>query len=119
VSCWDVGTGKRRWEVNRAGTEFATAVFAPDGKQFAVRLATPRGEHALELWDAATGKRVAEWQLPRGNAELKGFRPDGKLCLVSDANGLHAVAVESGKVVYSIPEGGHGPAAFAPDGKSF
>lgn len=119
LSCWDVATGKRLWAVARAGTEFATTTFAPDGKRFAIRLAVPFGEHVVELWDAATGKRVAEWHRTEGNAELKGFAPDGKLCLVADGKGLHAIEVASGKVVYSIPEGGHGPAAFAPDGKSF
>jgi WD40 repeat protein len=117
VSCWDLTTGKRLWQVRDSDAIFATTLFSPDGSVLSVQLASWAG-HRIEAWDAATGKPRPGWQ-PRTGAdiELRAFSPDGGLLLYTDGR-LHAVNMRTGRDRYTVPIS-HGPVVFSPDGKSF
>src|SRR5262249_38237141 len=87
--------------------------FAPDGKT----LATSDPDHAVRLWDVATGKE--KHRLPFA-AEALAFSPGGETLAVGLWKPVRLIAVASGKELH--PAGAHqqgvGLLAIAPDGRT-
>jgi WD40 repeat protein len=82
VVLWDVATGSARATLATAGgpiptgrffEEVAALRFAPDGRILAVA-----NGPVVQLWDAATGTRVASLAGHRGKVMCLAFSPDGK-----------------------------------------
>jgi WD40 repeat protein len=61
-------------------------VFAPDSKS----LASAGADGRIMVWDAASGKKLHEWQLP-GQATSIAFAPDSRHLSVAAGNGTISV----------------------------
>jgi WD40 repeat protein len=100
------------------GYEQGVAI-SPDRKTLAVKR-----NHAVHLYDAATGRPTGKVQYPSANpstlTDLIAFSPDGTRVVVTAAEGraLHVIDVAKGEVVRTLPHA-HVvfAAAFSPDGK--
>jgi WD40 repeat protein len=83
VVLWDAKTGKRRRHV-AAGEKIAWYRFSPDGKHLLVQTCTPTpggkrdAEYAVTLWEAATGKKLGQFDTEGGEVRKADFSPDGK-----------------------------------------
>jgi WD40 repeat protein len=60
-----------------AGEYVAAVVFSPDGRTLAAA-----DDRAVQLWDVATGKRMARLEGHEGKVKCLAYAPDGK-CLAS------------------------------------
>jgi RNA polymerase sigma factor (sigma-70 family) len=124
VVLWDAVTGKesKRWRAADAPTgpdQLSHPLFTPDGK----RLVLAEGYAQAEVWDPATGKRLALFkhagQAQGGKVSHMALSPDGRLgVMAGNAEGC-LWDVKTGKLVsrftlYSTPRG----LALAPDGKT-
>jgi WD40 repeat protein len=99
--------------------------FAPDGKSIAT---TKREAEGIILWDAADGRRRAEWEVPgRRNVCAGAFAADGRtFAAVSYLRGqaqplmLHLIDVASGRTRSTIPatQGGIFGLAVLGDGRT-
>jgi WD40 repeat protein len=56
--------------------------FAPDGKT----LATGGRDGTVRLWDAATGKEIEEFTIPKGEITSVAFSPDGQILAASSSS---------------------------------
>jgi WD40 repeat protein len=117
VRLWDLGTGKpiRQFDGHKDGVRMVA--FSRDGKTLA-----SNGEHAILLWDPATGKPIAHSlnKLQYDGLSLA-LSPDGKTVAVGGGHGsfeTHVVDLATGKEIGTCP---HKDAvwcvAFSPDGK--
>jgi WD40 repeat protein len=72
---WDLDAEKLKTKALLDGHEggVSTIAFSPDGS----RLATGTHRGRLALWDAASGRRLAEWDLSEPIVEVR-FAPDGQ-----------------------------------------
>jgi WD40 repeat protein len=97
------------------GTGSILAVaWSPDGKFLATGGAYPR----LDLWDAATGKRVASLGRVSNSARCLAFSPDGKTLACDETGGTVAVwDVPRQRLRYRVEVGSSGAVAFSPDGE--
>jgi WD40 repeat protein len=110
----------------QAGTKqpFGTLLFSPDGKRLAgIAVAAHHGEPAIEVWDAATGKRLftRSWH---ANVTLSArFNNDGTLLVASapvPADKPGAVQLwdaATGKKLRTLNGADAGPVTISPDGK--
>src|SRR5579884_2568391 len=91
---------------------------SPDGK----RVLTAGANGALEIWDAANGKRIGEVLAHQGAITHAAFGPDGKRVLTAVADmTLHLWELETAKELFSSVQL-TGPVvglAFSADGKRF
>jgi WD40 repeat protein len=80
VELWDLGQGKprRRMALPQAGAVISLA-FSPDGRALAA-------DHALIVWDPASGRKLREWRLP-GPVRWARFATDGRHLLTANGNG--------------------------------
>jgi WD40 repeat protein/tRNA A-37 threonylcarbamoyl transferase component Bud32 len=143
---WEAATGKQRLVLREEGVSFVHAQLSPDGRR-AITLSWPNttkgafsalstdaaswknGAPAVQLWDAASGKRIARWQPPPPPVKYcpfvmafaAAFSADSRL--VATSFGLHA---NGAAVVHDAETGrqaavlnGHSApvlaAAFSPD----
>lgn len=118
---WDVHSGRKlssfQWETgtpsSRAVYYYWSAVeFSPDGKLLAT------GYSPIQLWDAATGKRVRTISGTYGAQLCLAFSPDGKrLAATGLAGTLQLWDVPTGKLLATLSAPGIGLCvAFSPDG---
>lgn len=113
----------------------ASAVISPDGNRIAsagwkgFTYATDEEQSEYErgvvLWDAATGKRVHELQVPHAPAYQPRFSPGGKLLAVGygrqdDKSGIAVYEVGTGRLRNHVADRAHRPdlVDFSSDGKS-
>jgi RNA polymerase sigma factor (sigma-70 family) len=120
----DCATNKEVWSLKgRFGETFLA--FAPDGKILAG--ADARNPPRVCLWDAATGKELAEFKGPPGGPRFTGvaFSPDSKVLALGCQDGtLRLSDAATGKEVRKL-DLGLGPSnysiylvAFSPNGKT-
>jgi RNA polymerase sigma factor (sigma-70 family) len=124
----DVATGKEIVQVKWAGLAMGESLqaveFSPDGKIMATALTTQESANStkgtLQLWDAATGKKLAEWG--NGNsAHSMAFSADGKLLAAAGKardNPVRLWDVRTRTEVRQLKGSEcHGRPVFSPDGK--
>lgn len=97
----------------------ATLAFSADGRLLA---SSDRGDHALELWDLATGKEVRRWgrETPDYPWSLA-FSPDGKVLAAGGTGGtIRLWEVVTGKEIRPTGDGPHwiSAAALSPHGET-
>jgi RNA polymerase sigma factor (sigma-70 family) len=125
------GVGRSRWQL--------AVVFSGDGALVAggfaqeVKVRTKRGESTalaaagVRIWEAATGKTVAELHTRPWDVQLA-FHPNGRFIAINGADGIQVWDLVAGKVVLARRmhekvrggiEGGRGAndLAFSPDGR--
>jgi RNA polymerase sigma factor (sigma-70 family) len=125
----DVATGKEIVQLKcdnlPMGESVQAAEFSPSGKVLATALTIQEPDRTtkgiLQLWDAATGERLAEWA-SGDSVHSIAFSPDGELLATgSDArdNGVRLWAVRTRTEVRQLQgsEGYRRP-VFSPDGKT-
>jgi WD40 repeat protein len=149
---WEVATGReiavlphQDWVLGPRDTPIRQARFSPDGRRV-LTLSLPRYDYGLSsgssggirptanVWDAATGARVATWKLPDNDVRspqgaaspdprhVIGFSPDGTRVVLT-AGGLPAPRVwevATGRELFAL-EGHEAPVVavdYSPNGKS-
>jgi WD40 repeat protein len=85
VQVWDVATGEMVWSVvahiNKWGGGSPNCLaFAPGAKQ----LASAGGDHAVRIWDVASGREIESYPVFRSATSSVAFSPDGKLLAAGD-----------------------------------
>jgi WD40 repeat protein len=95
----------------------ATFLFLPDGKT----LATTRDHEMMTLWETTTGRKLRQFQGPRGSeGHLGAVSPDGKVIVASSPHVIRLWDVAKGELLH--PARGHLDEvtclAFSPDGKT-
>jgi WD40 repeat protein len=110
----------------QAGTNqpFGTILFSPDGERLAgVAVAGHHGEPTVEVWDAATGKRLFTRSWPTKSALSMHFTTDGTLLVASSPlpsdkpDEVQLRDAATGKRLRTLKGADAGPVAFSPDGK--
>ena len=105
--------------VLRGDMEYAGALaFSPDGSRLVSGSVYP--DNTVRLWDASTGRRIAEMQGHKNTIRCVAFSPDGRRIVSTSQD--HTVWLWDGATGKSIaPLGGHTEsvwnAIFSPDGK--
>ena len=115
-------TGRELWRM-QSDDHYLTAAFTPDGQSVAIH-SDGKDRRSLELFDAATGRRLRSFADP-GTREVLAITPDGKLLAqaehtVGGGEAIHFWDVASGRTVnrWPMPKGWYcRDAAFSPDGR--
>ncbi len=121
VRVWDAATGAAIATIPQPSAPYEFA-FSPDGR----RLATGSG-----VWDALSGRRVADFGTGGRDAEFATFSPDGRLVAVSPGffvSGARHILVSSegrvgifdaltGRLLNVLPPNPAVSARFSPDGQ--
>jgi RNA polymerase sigma factor (sigma-70 family) len=121
---WDLATGEELLKVSHDASKGVQAIaFTPDGKKL-VSLDRPGAQGAgarVNLWDAATGKRMSQMMTPNVFPHCLALAPDGKLAAVGDQGQppVRLCDLERGKELTPIPSNQSVvvSAAFSPDGR--
>jgi WD40 repeat protein len=84
VRLWDASTGKEIRVHKKGNRPLGCVAFSPDGKILAAAARAKtnfgsRDDRAIYLWDAATGKELAELSGHEGAATCIALTPDGRL----------------------------------------
>ncbi|HEY7315775.1 MAG TPA: sigma-70 family RNA polymerase sigma factor [Gemmataceae bacterium] len=116
IRLWDIETGKENRRIDAFSQDVVNVAFSPDGKA----IASTGNVGGLRLWDAATGKKLAE--PPRGNQPMNlAYAPDGKTFAGMEGDGrLHVYNAANGKHLRAFDAPGRTMAGltYAPDGKT-
>jgi WD40 repeat protein len=112
VRLWDLAAARERWPlVGHLGGVRAIA-FSPHGKQ----VATAGADHAVLLWEAATGRQLGRLRGATPGGGLA-FTPGGKTLTVQTSQGLRCWDVLSGQPLPARGKAGPLPAgALSPTG---
>jgi WD40 repeat protein len=106
VCQWDVASGKETCRWNVASGLNSVGYFAPDGRKIAVMERNMGG--SVQLFDVATGKKLASCKVPAGQPNLGGlvFFADGTHLVTSTNEGICVSEVATGKVVreWALPQ---------------
>jgi WD40 repeat protein len=116
VQVWDAASGRKSFTLEYEGplTFVRSAAFSPDGR----RILTAADDHAVRLWDAATGQRLEPTiQLPSIVSSAT-FSPDGRTILTGGDRGAHIWNATTGAEI--LPALEHDDwvwsAEYSPDG---
>jgi WD40 repeat protein len=116
---FDLVTGRALYTFDTKNDFVVAAALSPDGKTVAIK----KGDHSVNLFDAATGEARARVGYPTANpstmSEWLVFSPDGNRILVGAATGDGVHLIDFGKldVVQTFQCAHVFGAAFSPDGK--
>jgi WD40 repeat protein len=116
VCCWEVATGKQRWQAAMKDAFWGRFQFAPDGRKIAVT-----GMARGIVWlDVATGKALGSWPGHRNWIYTLAFSADGRTVVIGEWGVLRVRDGATGKVLRgpSGPDRGCYSLAFSPDGKT-
>ncbi|HZY87338.1 MAG TPA: hypothetical protein VFE78_21055, partial [Gemmataceae bacterium] len=122
LAFWDTKAGKERLRV-RTPSVLRQVAYSPDGRL----VAAFGNDHALHLWDAATGEKLRAFGQKRLGMEFLTFSPDGRM-LVTPADPprpgtpgsevcLWEAATGAERCCLRGHERGVAAAAFSPDGR--
>jgi WD40 repeat protein len=94
----DVSTGKRLRTFQ--AKDAIKAVFSPDGS----KLAALSWTHIVRLWDAASGRLLAQWEPEMRSLDCIAFSADGRLLAAGGSIGVRLWDTASGQPIdYSVP----------------
>lgn len=82
ASVWDARSGRLVRDFGDQGRQADFVRFSPDGRRAAVM-----GSEGMNVWDVATGTRVAQLPAPLGALDLE-WSPDGRLIATSGTDAL-------------------------------
>ncbi len=126
VSAWDVARGARLWSrYLKAGHGMFTAIaFGPSGGGAGgpgseLAAATSRG--SVLIWNATTGRRIAEADPGTGTVNAVAFSPDGRLLATAGNSGVITVWNAANLDRLTTQPGSIGAVralAFSPDGRT-
>jgi RNA polymerase sigma factor (sigma-70 family) len=96
ISLWEAATGEERHRLTGPDGSFIFCIaFSPDSKYLAMGCQN----HALVLWDVATGKEFRRYQ-PEGYYGDIAFSPDGKtLAATAEAGTIHLWDTATGRML--------------------
>jgi len=119
LEVWDTAGRRVKWEAKVYGGGVA---FSPDGKL----VVTAEYHNRVHLWNAATGKQLAEVHGQMGPLRVAAFSPDGKLLAVGGEGGVRLWEIyrlgdrfgfhERPRLKGASPGSAHS-LTFSPDGK--
>jgi WD40 repeat protein len=116
---YDVATGKKLSEIGNPKDEgtYASATFSPDGKKLA---ALGNFFQRLDVWDAATGKRLVSIRGHFGWPDRLTFTPDGGSIIATSSEGVVNIwDLTTGKLADKLDEwAGWFSVTLSPDGKT-
>jgi RNA polymerase sigma factor (sigma-70 family) len=122
--CWDVVSGKLRYQLSGEGHACRALAFSPDGRLVAVGGVRNRKDGDVgtaRVLDAATGKLLMDMVGSGGAVNAVAFRPDGTQLMTAGSDGtlrLWDLARGKERVAFRVDEGAITAVAFSPDGKS-
>lgn len=121
IRWWDVETGKNIRTIKKPKRQRAySLVFSPDGKTIAAGSSDNGG--AVELWDAESGKKKAEFEGHVGDVNSVAFSPDGNTLLSGSQDQtvrLWNAATGEELAVYRGHAGSVRGVRFVPNGAGF
>jgi WD40 repeat protein len=121
IVCYDVASGKETRQLE-GYRDCMYLAYSPDGKLLASGGLddAPKEQYSLRIWDAATGKEVRRFELPKNEPPTCfAFSPDtAKLAAVIAETDSFIFDVQSGKVIHRLPQYWAYRIAYAPDGKT-
>jgi eukaryotic-like serine/threonine-protein kinase len=119
VRLWETATGRPLFAPLAQGFRILTVVFSPDGRRLAIT-ENSAGYGRIGVWDADSGRAVAESPSFAGGFRCVTFHPDARTIAAGGQDGLAIlVDAETGQV-RRVPMPNTGPVnviAFSPDGR--
>jgi RNA polymerase sigma factor (sigma-70 family) len=120
IALWDVGTGKRRWEVrlDARRDKVTSATFLPTGE-----VLTGHEYGMLRAWDPATGREARAVQPQSWGAVFLALAPDGRTVAtaVNNRYDVRVALTDTATFKPAVPAHGHDvqvfAAAFHPGGR--
>ena len=113
VWIWDVTQKRPRREIEVPAVDLYCVAFSPDG----ATLATGGFAGDVQLWDVATGNRLAVLKLGNSAVRSLAFAPDGKVLAVNEERkGTRLWDVAQGRETFlANPSAGMAAPVFSPD----
>jgi WD40 repeat protein len=116
VRIWQLDTGIAGAVLAGHGDYVNSVAWSPDGS----RLVTAGGDALVRVWDAATGRLLAETPAVKFTATAAGFAVGGGGIVTADAAGVHLWNPDTGALIDLLPPPQHlldSYTAFSPDGR--
>jgi RNA polymerase sigma factor (sigma-70 family) len=118
VRFWDVASGTKTRQFRAHWACVIAIALSPDGRVLATSSNSHvDGEHAVRLWETATGKPLVRHLGPQQGIAQLVFSPDSqRVATASWETAVHLWEAATGKLLHHWPL--LGPLAFTPDGQS-
>jgi WD40 repeat protein len=102
LHCYELGTGKQRWQITAHPRDMSSVTVSPDGRYVATSgMDDMQGRVSVALWSAESGKLI--WRTPNFDSTV--FTPDGRhlWCRTAEANALCILDTKDGKELARFP----------------